>query len=219
MGRIAAVVGATGLVGGHLVELLGESYAYERVIVLARRPIPGVGDRIEVRTVDFDALAVTAGDLAVDDAFCALGTTRKKAGSDEAFVKVDLAYVRAFAELVRPKAKRFVLVSALGADPGSRVLYNRTKGEAERAVSQLGFEKVDILRPSFLDGDRDESRPGERIGAALARAAAVLPFALTRRMRPIDARAVAAAMVCLALAPGEGVVVHESDAIARLAAP
>src|SRR5262249_46802488 len=132
-GRIAAIVGATGLVGGHLVQQLLADDDYERVVVLVRTPPAATHTKLEVRVTDFDRLAEHARGLELDDAFCALGTTIKKAGSKQAFRKVDLTYVHEFAKAVRPIARQFLLVTALGASATSRVFYNRTKGQAEEA--------------------------------------------------------------------------------------
>lgn len=216
-GRTAIVAGATGLVGGHLVSRLAADPAYARVIALSRRPLGSKGEGapagVEFRQVDFERLAETAGPLEVDDAFCALGTTIRAAGSQAAFSRVDRFYVEAFADLVRPSARRFALVSAMGADPGSRIFYARIKGEAEAAVVALGFESTLIFRPSYLVGARAEFRPLERLGIAGARVLSRLPVPALRRARPVPARDVADAMVRACLEARPGVRVFESDEI------
>ena len=215
--RIALVVGATGLIGGHCLRLLLEHPAYARVIALVRRALPAKPDRLEPRIVDFDRLEDTPP-LQVTDAFCALGTTIRKAGSQEAFRKVDYGYVKAAAELaVKSGARRFVLVSSVGADPGSSSDYLRVKGETERAVEALPLESVHVLRPSFLLGERSERRTGEAVGIAAARA---VKFALVgglRKYRPIEAETVAKAMVAAALHGGPGRHVHQFEDIVAMA--
>jgi uncharacterized protein YbjT (DUF2867 family) len=209
-------VGATGLVGGHLLERLLADEAYERVVVLARRAPPVSHPKLDARVVSFDDLRDAAGALDVSDAFCALGTTLRQAGSEEQFRKVDLGYVAEFARGVRARAERFVLVSATGADPASRLLYNRVKGEAEGAVLSLSFGATHILRPSFLEGNRSEMRVGERVGAFVAKVASLVPARALRRIRPIEASAVAAVMIHLAKHGSSGAHVHESDDIQRI---
>lgn len=175
------------------------------IVHLTRRelpPTPGV----EVRVVDFAALESTSLGAA-DVAFCTLGTTISKAGSREAFLRVDRDAVVAFAELAkRSGVKTFVLVTALGADPNSRVFYNKTKGQVEQALALLGFTHLVVLRPSILDGDRTESRPGEAVGLVVMRAFAPLMLGGLRRYRPSRASDVAGAMRSLAKSPGPAAV-------------
>jgi len=194
--RTALVAGASGLVGGLLLDTLLESPLYREVCSLGRRPVSKQHPRLTQRTVDFARLEAEALP-ASDDAFCCLGTTIKKAGSQEAFRAVDHDAVLAFAKAARKSgARRFLVVTALGADSRSRVFYNRVKGEAEEALKGVGFETLVILRPSLLLGDRAESRPGERAAIVVSRALGPLlrPFG----GRPIEARTVARAMLSLA---------------------
>ena len=192
----ALVAGASGLVGGLLLDTLLEEPLYREVCSLGRRPVSKQHLKLTQRTVDFARLEAEALP-ASDDAFCCLGTTIKKAGSQEAFRAVDHDAVLAFAKAARKSgARRFLVVTALGADSRSRVFYNRVKGEAEEALKGVGFETLVILRPSLLLGDRAESRPGERAAIVVSRALGPLlrPFG----GRPIEARTVARAMLSLA---------------------
>ena len=137
--RTALVAGASGLVGGHVLRLLLEERAYVRVTVLARRELPLAHKKLEQRVVSFDRLAQIADFPRVNDVFCCLGTTLKQAGSREAFRTVDYTYVVELARVaVRHRAAQFLVVTALGAAPGSRIFYSRVKGEAEEAVRRLG---------------------------------------------------------------------------------
>jgi len=143
---------------------------------------------------------------APEAAFCCLGTTIKKAGSPEAFRAVDHGAVVGFANAARKRGARvFLHVTALGADARSSALYNRVKGEVEAAVAALGFDSVYTFRPSILDGEREESRPLERVGLAVGRALGPL----LGKYRPTRAQAVAAAMVASCKQPEPGVHVIE----------
>jgi len=212
--RTALVAGASGLVGGLLLDALLESPQYREVCSLGRRPVSKQHPRLTQRTVDFARLE---GEPlpAADDAFCCLGTTIKKAGSQEAFRAVDHDAVLAFGKAARKAgARRFLVVTALGADPRSRVFYNRVKGEAEEALKAVGFETLVILRPSLLLGDRAESRPGER--AAIVVSKALGPLLRPFGGRPIEAHTVARAMLALARDTPAGVRVALSGELQEL---
>jgi uncharacterized protein YbjT (DUF2867 family) len=202
-GRAALVAGATGLVGSELVHQLATHPGYARVIAVVRRPTdlpPAVVPII----ADFDRLEQARQHLAADHVFCALGTTIRKAGSQAAFRRVDHDYVVALARLAREcGARHFLLVSSLGADPRSRVFYNRVKGEVEAAVRALGYPSVTIVRPSLLLGPRTEFRLGEALAKPLG------PL-MPRSWRPVHARAVAATMIRAALAEAPGARIIES---------
>ena len=218
-GRTALLVGATGLVGGHCLELLLQDDAWEQVAVLGRREIGTTHRKLVQRVVDFDRLVGLDNVPRVDDVFCCLGTTMKHAGSEAAFRRVDFTYVQELAQLAsRHRASQFLLVSALGADRRSRVFYSRVKGEVEDAVRKLPFDGVHIFRASLLLGERRESRPGERLAILVGRALGFMFVGPLGRYRPIAARTVAAAMIRTAKDATRGVHVYESDRIRRLAA-
>ena len=201
-----------------LAQLAAEPSGSVEVVHLARRAVEATPP-VSVRVVDFAALdAVEVG--AAEVGFCALGTTIAKAGSQAAFVQVDRDAVLAYAKLCqRAGAHTFVLVSSLGADPKSRVFYNRIKGDVEAELAKLGFQHLVIVRPSVLDGARSESRPGEAVAIVVMRVLSPLLVGGLRRYRPSPARQVAAAMRALARAPGtDRVRVVEAEEIPALAA-
>ena len=161
--------------------------------------------------MDFDKLAKRPPPRDVDAVVCALGTTIKVAGSQEAFRRVDYDYPLALARLgLAAGAKQFVLVSALGANAKSPVFYNRVKGELEDAVRSLGYASVAIVRPSLLLGARREFRLGEEIAKRFG-------FLAPGKYRPVEARAVANALVTAVREQQPGVRVIESDEIRELA--
>lgn len=215
--REALLLGASGLVGGHCLEQLLADGAYGRVVSLGRRTLPCEHPRLEQRVVDFERLADAADAFRVRDVFCCLGTTIRAAGSQAAFRRVDHDYPLAAARLASGRgARRFLLVTALGADARSRVFYNRVKGELERDVAALPFEGVVLARPSLLLGERHEHRRGEAVAQRLAPVLAPLLVGPLRKYRPIPGRTVARAMVRLAKEGVHGVRAVESDELAAL---
>ncbi len=216
--RIALVAGASGLVGGHLVRRLLGAEAWGRVVTVGRRPLPLSHPKLEQHTLDFARLPDVPGFPRADDAFCCLGTTIKKAGSEAAFRRVDVDYAVAFARAALAHgASQVLVVSALGAEAGSRIFYNRIKGEMEQAVAALPFEAVQIVRPALLLGGRDETRPAERASQVLLGALRPLMVGPLRAYRPIEGDAVAAALVAAAQVRRLGVHAYESDELQRLA--
>jgi uncharacterized protein YbjT (DUF2867 family) len=214
--KTVLLLGATGLVGGHVLTRLLRDDTCDRVVTLTRSPVCVSEGRakLDARIVDFDTPAAWMDQVAADQTICALGTTIRKAGSREAFRRVDFHYPLTIARaMVKQRCRHFLLVSAMGADAHSRIFYNRVKGELERDLLGLGFDSVSIFRPSLLLGDRQEFRPGEAVGQVLGRWAA---FAVPRRFRPIHARTVAAAMVRIAAQDPAGHRTLTSDMIADM---
>lgn len=206
----ALVVGATGLVGRHITRRLAGDDSYDRVIVVARRSLPDPGGRVEQTIIDFDRLEDHNRDLTGDHVFCALGTTRKDAGSRERFREVDLHYPRRIARIARANgARHFSLISASGATPRSPFFYNRVKAEAEAAVRAAGYPSGAILRPSILGGHR-AGRPVERVARTVMRIAPA-------RWRTIDADDVALAAIRVAKDEAPGWRFLESAEIRRVA--
>ncbi|MGD2135551.1 MAG: NAD(P)H-binding protein [Gemmatimonadales bacterium] len=217
--RAALVAGATGLVGGHCLDLLLADPGYAAVHSVGRRPSGRTSPKLTEHIVDFADLANLTTIAAVDlSVFCCLGTTMRRAGSRAAFRRVDLEYPLALAHAARDVGARcFVVVSALGADPGGATFYARVKGELERELRAVGFPSLIIARPSLLLGDRTEFRLGERVAAMLGRVVGSLLVGGLRRYRPIHARMVARALGRLADERPPGVRVVESHELAELA--
>ena len=212
--RTALLAGATGLVGSHVLEFLLADPEWSRVVTVGRRTTPARHEKLEQRIVDLGALEAVADLPPADDVFCCLGTTIKQAGSQAAFRRVDHDFVVGLARAgLRAGAKQFLLVSAIGADPESRVFYSRVKGEAEAAVRKLPYRAIQIFRPSLLLGKRAEFRLGERIMRLAAPLLSVFLVGRLRRYRPIHAATVARAMVNLARQAPRGPNVFEYDAM------
>ena len=213
------LLGASGLVGGHLLRLLRDAPCYSAVTLLTRRALGLGGGKLREEVIDFERPEAFRAHLAVDDVFCSLGTTIKKAGSQDAFRKVDFELPLAVALAARDAgATQFLIVTAVGADPKSRVFYSRVKGEVEEALRAIGFPRgLKIFRPSMLVGERAESRPVERLLMAIVRATGPLFTGRMTRYRAIDAAGVARAMVrCAGQESPGGMQVYEGETLFAL---
>ena len=200
------MAGATGLVGKEIVDRLAADDDVAEVRALVRRPLDRDPRAPRVREIvaDFGALDAHPEWFRVDQVVCALGTTIRKAGSREAFRRVDLEYPFALARLAHAQgARQFLLVSAVGADAHSRVFYSRVKGELEEALRSVGYDVLTIARPSVLIGSREELRVGELV---MKRLAYLFPAA----WKPVHARQVAAALVRAARAGKPGVEILDN---------
>jgi uncharacterized protein YbjT (DUF2867 family) len=215
-----ALVGATGLIGRTVIEQASLRKDL-RLIGLARReaPLPK-GARMEMFVAEPARWGDVMAAMRPRALICALGTTWKKAGRDEAAFRAvdhDLVLASAAAAL-KAGAANMVVVSAAGADRGSKNRYMRTKGEVEAALSQMGFRRLDILRPGLLRGARaDDWRLAERPALAAAPLTDALLMGSWRRFGSIDARHVAAAALRLATRTAPGRFTHDNDAMRRAA--
>lgn len=204
MPRTALIAGSTGLVGCQLLKLLLAAPDYVRVQALGRRAPDTAGhgpsgDKLELIQTDFSDLSSLTDRLVADDVFCCLGSTLAAAGSREAFERIDRHYVVALARTAKAAgAQRLLVVSAVGSSLRALSFYSRVKALMERDVSQLGYDVVEILRPSLLLGAREESRPGERAAQRLSLVLAPLMSGPLRKYRPVSANQVAVAMLDLA---------------------
>jgi uncharacterized protein YbjT (DUF2867 family) len=205
---VALLAGATGLVGRELLRLLSAAPEVSEVRALVRRPLITRRDsKVRECRVDFERLDARHEWFRADAAFCALGTTIRQAGSQDAFRKVDFDYPLAVARAAKEGgARHFLLVSALGASARSGVFYSRVKGELEDAIIALGFTSVTIARPSMLAGDREEKRPLEELAKKIG-------WLVPARWRPVEAASVAAALVDAMRRRAPGVEILENAAL------
>jgi uncharacterized protein YbjT (DUF2867 family) len=216
--RTALIAGATGLVGSLCLKQLLDDPAYAQVISISRRPASESHPKLVQKVVEFDNLRQLAP-IAANDAFCALGTTNAKAGSREAYRKIDFGYSKAFAEFALGGAQQFALVSSVGANARSRTFYLRTKGELEEVVTAMPFHSLHIFQPSFLMGSRTEQRAGEGIGLALAKAFQFAFIGGSSKYRPIPASMVATAMIAAVKRAEPGRHTYLFDDMQALAKP
>ncbi len=205
------LVGSTGLVGRHVLALALADTRVDTVVAPVRRGMPG-RSKLLAPVVDFERLPVDAEWWHVDAVICTLGATIRNAGSQEAFRRVDYEYPLGIARVARQHGTpTFVLNSAVGADPSSRLFYNRVKGEVERDLATIGFRSFTIVRPGLIGGTREEVRPGERAAAFIL---GVLHPILPRRLRINPAGNIARAMLDAAIAAPPGRHLVMSDELA-----
>jgi uncharacterized protein YbjT (DUF2867 family) len=206
----AALAGGTGLIGSFLTQFLSEDSDFETVQFLSRRKVD-LAEKHQVIDL-FEMLSLTN----IDAGFCALGTTMAAAGSKEAFYRIDHDLVLEFSKSCkRAGAKKFVLVSSVGANPKSSNFYLKVKGDVEKAVEEIGFERLVILRPSMLLGPRKEHRFGELIGKKLMCIIDPIMVGPMDKYRGINAASVARAMINSI--DGSGTDVLENAAIRKAA--
>lgn len=206
----AMVVGATGLVGRHITEELLQNPAYSSVTAIQRQPFPIKHPKLKQRVVHFDQLQQEIQKIKVDDIFCCLGTTMKKAKTKEAFRRVDLDYPLILAKHARTHARQFLIVTGLGANPHSRFFYNRVKGELEEKLKQLMLPSLHIFRPSLLLGKREEFRFGESVLAVTLPALSMVLQGKWKKYRAIQGKTVARAMIKAANQEKSGIHIYES---------
>jgi uncharacterized protein YbjT (DUF2867 family) len=217
--RRVLLAGATGLIGTCAMQAAGELPALHLVALTRREaPIPR-GTRMEMMVAEPDRWPEAVATIAPDAVICALGTTRRRAGSEEAFRAVDHDLVLELATAAREAGVgNFVLVSSAGADALGKAFYLRVKGQAEAAVTKLRFRRLDILRPGLLRGRRsNDRRPLERLAILASPVLDLLLHGDKRRFRSIDARTVAEAALQLAREKAAGRFVHDNAAIVRAA--
>ena len=197
--KTALVFGATGLVGNELTNLLLSNDHYDFVKIFVRKKTDIQHPKLIQVVNTLENPEDIVGDIKGDDLYCCLGTTLKKAGSREAFEWVDLHLPLTLASIaLKNEVRKFLVVSSIGAKPGSRNFYLRTKGNMEQGILALNFENICIVRPSILLGQRKESRLGEEVGKFLVGIFSFMFIGPLKKYKGIRAETVARAMIRLA---------------------
>jgi uncharacterized protein YbjT (DUF2867 family) len=216
--KTALIIGSTGLIGSHLLDLLLESQEYSTVITFVKRDSGIQHPKLKQHIIDFDKPETYKELVVGDDFFCSIGTTIKKAGSQDAFRKVDFEYPKQFASLAQQnKVKQFLIVTSLGADANSSNFYLKTKGEIQDFLKKCNFESVSILQPSLLLGTRTEFRLGEKMGTFFMKLFSFLFIGNLKKYKAIQSEAVAKAMCIIAQRNYKGFHIIESDSIQEIA--
>ena len=187
------VLGSTGLIGKHLLTYLGEKDL--SVIAITRRSIKDIPKNASPMIIDFDEFLDQGHLPGCEHIYICLGTTIKKAGSQESFKKVDLDYCLGFAKKARESgATTISLVTSVGANADSKNFYLKTKGKLENEIKAMGFDSVNIFQPGLLLGNRDEIRPLEFLGQYGSFLLNMFLFGSLKKYRSIEASKVAHAM-------------------------
>lgn len=215
--KSALIIGSTGLIGSELVNLLLDSNDYLKVITFVKRDSGIKHPKLTQYVIDFDK-PETYKDLVVgDDFFCTIGTTIKKAGSQDAFRKVDFEYPKQFAAFALDnKVKQFLIISSLNADAMSGNFYLKTKGEIQDFLKNCAFESVAVLQPSLLLGNRTEFRLGEKVGAFFMKAFSFVFQGNLKKYKPIEGKTVAKALLKIAQKNVKGFKIYESDVVQEI---
>lgn len=213
--KTAIGIGATGLVGSELIRQLIDHPEFGRIRVFVRRTTGISSSKMEEHIVNFDSPGEWTHLVQGDVLFSAMGTTIKTAGSKEEQWKIDYTYQYNMAAAAAANGVPcYVLISSVGASERSKIFYSRMKGELDREISKLPFQKTIIIRPGILEGKRPESRPGEVTGIRVMSAVSKIGF--LRRFRPVPAKTVARAMISAALDDTAGVKVYTLEEVFTL---
>jgi uncharacterized protein YbjT (DUF2867 family) len=198
----AIILGATGLTGGILLQLLLADDRYNSVTVFTRNPLGLTHPKLSEIQCDLLKLEEQQAAFTADEVFCCIGTTKAKTPNKELYKSIDFGIPVSAAQLCKKNnITTFLVISAMGADPNSSVFYNKVKGEMETAVLDLGLPKTHILQPSLIGGDRNESRPAEYFGKQLMKILSIFLMGSLRKYRTIAPESIAQTMVWLANNP------------------
>lgn len=197
--KTAIILGATGLTGNTVLKKLLLDDRYEKVKLFSRRPLRLKDPKIEEHITDLFELEKQWENFTADEVYCCVGTTKNKTPDEDVYRKVDYGIPVTAARLARAnKIHTFMVISALGADPESKIFYNRTKGEMERDVLQHEVPRTYIFRPSLISGDREETRVLESVAKYAMKAGNYLMQGPLKKYRSIKAETIATAMIYVA---------------------
>lgn len=214
----ALVLGASGLIGGELIQLLLKDNAIKKVKIIVRNHLPIVHDKLEQIYADYTTIEGQKEKLKSDVVYCCIGTTKQKTPNLNQYYQIDHDYPVLLGKLcLEHGAKCFNLVSSLGANTYSSVFYTKTKGETERDILALDFESIHIYRPSLLTGKRLEKRGLERILYWIMKFVNPILFGSLKKYQSISATTVAIAMHKQSKLNNKGQFIYQSDKIKKIA--
>ena len=214
--KTALVFGSSGLIGGHLLDQLIKNDNYNKIKLFVRSEIIINEPKIEIVKTDFNNLDNYEEDIKGDDCFFCIGTTKQNSPDKNEYQKVELEIPKKIAEIAKINSvNSFIFISSIYANPKSSGDYVKFKGLVEEELKKLNFSNLGILRPSFLMGDRKESRVGEKIGILTFRLLSPLLLGSFKKMRPINSEKVAKAMIKIANKRNDQII-FESNEIANL---
>ncbi|MDT0687900.1 nucleoside-diphosphate sugar epimerase [Autumnicola psychrophila] len=197
--KTAIILGATGLTGGILLRKLLDDDRYGKIILFSRSSANLDHSKIEEHLVDLFHLKEHSDKFKADEVYCCIGTTKSKTPDKDVYKKIDHGIPVAAAGLCEKNAiPCYVLISAMGADPKSKIFYSRIKGKTEKDVLEYDIKKTYILKPSLIVGDREENRTGEKIAKFVMEFFKPLMIGSLKKYRPITPEEIASAMIFLA---------------------
>lgn len=196
MQKTAIILGATGLTGGHLLDLLLDDEAFNKILVFSRRKTGKVNPKLEEHIIDLLKLEDYKNLFKGDVVFCCIGTTKAKTPDKKVYRAIDYGIPVTAAKLAKQNGiKSYIVISALGANENSRVFYNKLKGEMQRDVLAQKIENTYILQPSLIVGERSEKRAGEGFAEVIMR---IFSFLIPEKYKMIQGETIAKAMVNIA---------------------
>ena len=194
--KTALVFGSSGLVGGHLLNQLIENDNYNKIKIFVRSEPKNHNPKVEIFKTDFNNLENHKEDIKGDDCFFCIGTTKQNSPDKNEYRRVELDIPKEIAQIAKSNSlSSFVFVSSGFADPKNSGDYLKFKGQVEEELKKLSFQKLGIVRPSFLLGDRKEKRIGEKIGILIFKLLSPLFVGPLKKMKPIHSEKVAKAMI------------------------
>ena len=197
--KTALLFGSTGLVGGHVLNYLIQNPNYSKIKLFVRSFTEINDPKVEIIQTDFNNLNKYAEDIKGDECFFCIGTTKKKSPDKNEYQKIELDIPKKIAQIAKSNLiKSFFFVSSGYANPKSSGEYLKFKGLVEEEIKNLNFDKIGIMRPSFLLGERQEERFGEKFGIIIFKLLTPILIGPFRKMRPIQSEIVAKAMIKLA---------------------
>ena len=212
--KTALLFGSSGLIGGHLVNILIQNNSYNKIKLFVRSE-PKIKDpKIELVKTDFNNLKKHIEDIKGDDCFFCIGTTKKNSPDKNEYKRIERDMPLEIAEIAKANSvNSFIYVSSGFADPKNSGAYLRYKGEVEEELKKLNFSKLGIMRPSFLMGNRKEKRYGEKIGIFLFKLLSPLFLGPLKKMKPIKAEEVAKAMINVAQKDYEQIIFESNEIV------
>ena len=197
--KTALIFGSSGLVGKNLLNQIINNSNYSKVKIFVRSSLEISDQKVEIINTDFKDLQKIKNLIIGDDCFFCIGTTKKNSPDKNEYRRVELDLPKKIAQISKSNdIKSFIYVSSGFADPKNSGDYLKFKGLVEEEIKSLNFEKIGILRPSFLLGNRKEKRVGEKIGIFIFKLLSPLFFGPIKKMKPIHSEKVARSMIIIA---------------------
>ena len=212
--KTALLFGSSGLIGGHLLNILVQNNDYNKIKVFVRSEPETIDSKIEIIKTDFNNLNKHIKDIKGDDCFFCIGTTKQNSPDKNEYKRIERDMPVEIAKIAKTNSvNSFVYVSSGFADPKNSGAYLRYKGEVEEELKRLDFKKLGIMRPSFLMGNRKEKRFGEKIGIFLFKLLSPLFLGPLKKMKPIQAEEVAQAMINVAQKDYEQIIFESNEIV------